>query len=304
MRPMTQHERAARDEIGLMAALRLEMARNTLSQEELLPHCVEVAWRVTRRIAAESARLPGDGHLPPPTSYRWWSTPYVAPLSPTPVEQLLDGTAMQPSGVDDHAFFEVVQWAALSLQIEGTVQRVALDAILLDPVLWPSAADLHHYDDFVLGEAARRLLRRGRYPTAGWLRKNLCLSEHEAHNMTVAAARRHTTLSRIDPDVEKGLMVARLEDYIDRARRGLRPDDEFKGLKQLALVQGLTRNDSLQAVHDQENMVDILARVSGEQQRPALLGGPGGTEGAGTDRAPDMAASEGEAVPEPPHPLS
>jgi hypothetical protein len=69
-------------------------------------------------------------------------------------------------------------------------------------------------------------------------------------------------LGKIDQEVERGLLLARAEDYLARMRRNsIDPKNEIAALKLIAQVTGLTRG--VEPTKDNENldMVDVIAKV-------------------------------------------
>ena len=63
-------------------------------------------------------------------------------------------------------------------------------------------------------------------------------------------------------------MILRLEDYVHRAKEGLNLDAEFKGLKEMALIMGLTAE---QGDNNMGDFVEVMRRISSASSHTAAI---------------------------------
>lgn len=271
--------------------------RGEATLDELYPFVVRVAWRLVRCMArtrgaigpdefledaaarvpgwAEPVALVGEGHDMRDRIVRRLAERRVPLLPPPPPEEWTNGDK-------DPDYYSPASDGPLMLYVETLAKvgnRLGLSnrkagrmgiKPLVDPALvraaMPSPNELCAYERVLVEETTRSIFERGQLETAAWLRKEHGLTEVEAGDL-VRMARRATMAVTVGTDVEmnKAMMVARLEDLARRCRENLDLRAELMTYKSIAVVLGLDRLDAQGS--DIDDMVDIVDEEEEETRR-------------------------------------
>jgi hypothetical protein len=131
---------------------------------------------------------------------------------------------------------------------------------------WPSRGQIMAFEQIVVNEAIDLILEKSSRGVTKELHKAYGLLPHE--QKAVVEMARVEAMEQTDFDVNeaRGLMVLRLEDYIHRSRENLDSRAELWGLKQLAIIQGLSRSEAGDLVSD---FTSVVRSVS-QRQTPRL----------------------------------
>lgn len=125
----------------------------------------------------------------------------------------------------------------------GRLGLHGLDDVETTRVLWPSQLQLLYWEEVLINRTLERLTKKGIPAVRRGLREEEGMTHAESTVMVklaLALAREQT-----DTDVEeqRAIMILRLEDFLQRARDTLELKVELAGLKQLSIVQGLSKTD-------------------------------------------------------------
>lgn len=158
---------------------------------------------------------------------------------------------------------------AKSLRIEeGSVKDPTLGMVglkgMFEPVLvrslFPSRTQLMYYESMVVQEIGEIIATSSVLGAAKTIKHRYGMEPYEVAGMMSLA--RKTLAAQYecrDPDVNRSMMILRLEDYVHRAKEGLNLDAEFKGLKEMALIMGLTAEPG---DNDMGDFVEVMRRIS------------------------------------------
>jgi hypothetical protein len=140
---------------------------------------------------------------------------------------------------------------------------------LLDPetvrLCFPSVTQILTWEEILVGETWRQLVSRGQVGVERWLRHSHGLTDHEAVGLIRMARSWGIMAHQTDPDSDRLIVSAQLDDIALRAREGALPDirAELAARKAQAVVKGLTRGDSDQF---QREVRDAVFEVVSEGQ--------------------------------------
>ncbi|MFG0317742.1 MAG: hypothetical protein ACF8XB_10750 [Planctomycetota bacterium JB042] len=225
------------------------------------------AWRVLRLHSPGTKAAPhgrGLGLLPPPV----------------PEEFVEDGKVVESydprSKADDealHRWLEALDIVVRLLGIErGSTENPQQGFLglryVLDPetvrASWPTRWEVMAFEFHLIEEVLEELTAHGVQAARRKLRDKYWLVDREVSGLVALA--RSAAAGRVQADLEelRALMVLRLEDLAERARDSLDTRVELNALKQLAIVQGLSKTEPEDAVRD---FVDVVAKVSRADKR-------------------------------------
>lgn len=109
----------------------------------------------------------------------------------------------------------------------------------------------------MLVEGSTRSTRRKLYAKHG-------LMEHEVNQVIKMAQARSMEQACGDEDINRSVLVMRLEDYIYRSREAIDRKAELNGIKQLAIILGLTAEQQDNILGD---FVSLMTKVGNDQRR-------------------------------------
>ena len=248
--------------------------RSLTDPKEITQHLLLTAWRITKEIARARGLLNASaetlGSLPPK---QWTITdkdrgvpaPAQSDVPADNTQYLAFNLPLLPAASTDWNYLvEFVCWY-LEVPHHGPL-RLAANLLVEEPALyWPKRAELVAYDLEFVEAVSRKLLKQTRHQVIRSLRRTYGLLQHEAMNLTSLAVRAFEYLSEEDHAAQRGLMIAKLEDFAHRMREAMHPREEMHALKTLAQVQGLTLppKETLQ-----EDLTDVIRRVHQESREP------------------------------------
>lgn len=157
---------------------------------------------------------------------------------------------------------------------------------------WPSVLQIISLETMLVEETLRLLVEESLAQTMRELKQDYNFSTVECNELIKLARACALEVSEGDIDEDRSLMVMRLESFVKRARDSIDLRAELAGLKQLALIQGLSRSDLDNPMKDiieiitegsrerKQKRIDNLAKTSGEL--PEGLTTPSGHEIVGT----------------------
>lgn len=109
---------------------------------------------------------------------------------------------------------------------------------------FPTAAEIASFERVVVQETIAKIVEKGTRDTMKWLEFEFGLTAEEQSAFLRMARNQAMKLVPSDVDADQKFMVLRLEDLARRAREDFHYRDELMVLKQLAVVQGITRMES------------------------------------------------------------
>jgi len=107
--------------------------------------------------------------------------------------------------------------------------------------LFPTTQEILAFERVLIYETLNKLVNSGAHETLVWLADELGIDNQEAINMLGMARRHSNNIVNNDVDEDKRIMVLRLEALAVKARDALDTRTELHILKQLSIVQGITR---------------------------------------------------------------
>lgn len=136
--------------------------------------------------------------------------------------------------------------------------------------LWPNPVQIVAWEEALIKEALDTLRSKGIPETQRILKDRHGLLPRESRVLVRLAIQYAQEVVDADVEEQRALMILRLEDFVSRSRQSMELGHELKGLKQLALVQGLGQSDredtlaqfvSLAQKYDDmdERMIDVKA---------------------------------------------
>lgn len=128
-------------------------------------------------------------------------------------------------------------------------------------LLWPSRMQLIYWEEELIAETVELLTEEGTPKTRKRLREKHGLVRHEVQAMIRMALVRIRELAEGDLEDQRSLMVMRLENYIQRSREAMDLRNELAGIKQMALVLGLTKTDPEDALSAFGNLVKTYDEI-------------------------------------------
>lgn len=152
-------------------------------------------------------------------------------------------------------------------------------AWLIDPetarLAWPSRMQILYWEEVMTQMTLDFLVSKGITKT----RRNFLQEEHGlTHGEATTMIKLAMALSRdqvgMDVEEQRALMILRLEDYVARSQKALELNFELRGLKQLAIVQGLGKTDPEDVMTAFANMAqrfDVIDAQPVAQKQPKRL---------------------------------
>lgn len=138
--------------------------------------------------------------------------------------------------------------------------------------LFPTPLQLISYEVMVIDRTLDYMVKNPGDPKAmSWLYHKHGFTAGEARVIVRLAKSRARVVLETDLEDERAMMQLRLQDIARRAQQGLDLRAELAALKQLSIVQGLSKNDNNDIMAE---FSDVVRAVSSRQQK-ALPGGPG-----------------------------
>lgn len=130
---------------------------------------------------------------------------------------------------------------------------------------WPSRMELVTFEEILISETVDVLIDGSQRTAMQHLRHRYGLLPHEQRGLVEMARVACMEEANYDVDEARGVMVMRLERFIERSRQSYDLRAELGALKQMALVQGLARSEANDLVSDFTN---VVRSVSASATRP------------------------------------
>lgn len=269
---------------------RLKVAFRDPDEEfaELLPERILVAWRIIRPLAFALGLCAEDESLDAATDREPspWTTPRVPDLSVrdqlavrrSTIARVLQfgstGLPLLPPPAGDPL---LAKWccAAAFMARDVGVERSARGRAGLEPFLDPAIAPfcgvtpehLLGLERVIVDETTRIVVESGDAAAVRYYRERYCFSRGEA--MALVRLARSEALRAAPQSIEeaRAITVARLEDFLGRAKETMNMADELRALKELARVQGLTRSEPEDRAGD---FLRVIAEVASRQDAQRL----------------------------------
>lgn len=126
---------------------------------------------------------------------------------------------------------------------------------------WPDLATVAMLEDYVVHDALEKLVRRGHMAARLYLSRRWGLQSYEIDNVVALSRDMGRSFSSSTAEEDKALMSLQLEDFINRARDAGDLRNEVAGIKQQAIVKGISRAQTEDFFSVFHNVVDTTARV-------------------------------------------
>lgn len=231
----------------------------------LAKHVLLVAWRATRGIGVAGKAMKAYEFLGTLAPYQWQKLielPGVSNITMTPetcspaefakaLGVVLPYLACPPGTPANY----VVQWI-----LEEGRDRV------LD--IWPQAEELIRFENMVLAEARGILSNRGRVPMERFFTGRLGMAPSEARDLIKAVMCAYADLGKLDPDVERGILLERAERFYERARKNNQLREEGNAIKLHAQLVGLTREIPTKDGEDDVDLLEVIKAVNAIEGPP------------------------------------
>ena len=257
--------------------------------EETLPHRIAAMWRIVRHTVVVKGLAGQDEKLRDATEIHPcpWTNPTLPFSGPSAQRAMRRGTAatflalharrnglpLLPAGDDE----EVQRWCHAASIVVKDLKVTDTPAGLagVEHILQPRLARYNDvsidmvlaFEDLVIEEAQSAIFQAGERPAMKHLRERLGLTRNEALGLVALARASLTDDIPTSVEIDRAFMVAQLREQIAAAKASLDLDQEFKALKLLAMVQGLTRSEPENAAKD---FLSVVKRVSAEQDAKLL----------------------------------
>lgn len=245
-------------------ALAEAILRDELSDHELQPFRVQVAYRVVRTLLTLSGRAePSKTLMQSLPTLEEWEQPIMAlDRYPRPRHHLLGPLALavpfltgycpiplvdprEPDAESLRQFIDVLT-RAMSLD-RGSLEAPAMGRLGLHMLVenWPSPFELVQYEQDLLLMVHNSISERGRRPTRNQvLVAGLGYTPWEADELLQRAAQVAMRYARTrDVDTDREYAVERAEGIGDRCRQSLDTRGELNALKQIAIATGINQHD-------------------------------------------------------------
>jgi hypothetical protein len=253
----------------------------TRSLDDTIAPRVVVAWRLTRTFARILGLLYIDEYLCEMAPEAWGLSPQGDPnrvpyYHPARLKSIVyDGNVgIRPPNNDQY----LVRWcdtlahAAEELGINmGSKDFPDIGYHGLRPLLnrdtarmaWPTREQLYMFEQILVEDTLQKMTDTSVADAREWVRSRYGVTAHEANEVIKLGRREGVAYAESTPEEDKALMVLRLEKlysqaqiaYDTRAARGV--------LKDLALVQGITRTE---IENPFDNVVEVLGKVREKQK--------------------------------------
>lgn len=133
---------------------------------------------------------------------------------------------------------------------------------------FPSRVQIMTWETLLVDETLELIVQQGVPKATNILKDKYGLASLEVQQLIKMARAKASHMASGDSEEDRGLMILRLEDAARRARESLDIRAELAALKNLAVVQGLSRVEPQDAMSD---FIDIVKTVSvGKRDMPAL----------------------------------
>lgn len=126
--------------------------------------------------------------------------------------------------------------------------------------LYPDISEIVLFEENLVQRILRVMSRNGPLQANRILRMDMCLSQEETRIIELMARRQARQLLEMDQEDERAIMTLRLHDHQRRARQAANLREELQGMKQEAIVRGLTKTQP-------EGFMDVFARVVSETDK-------------------------------------
>jgi hypothetical protein len=237
-----------------------------------------VAWRIVREFARMRGMLRGNEFLADATSTDpGWTEPWqVFPAKHVDVrDALIVGLSRQPLALLPTAAFpldadaierfcDIVHTLGLRLGVRAIAENDSALGLLSDPGIavaaWPMPQEIMDFETAEADRVLRILLARTELAARSVLTQE-GLRETEATTLIGLAKRSAKRLTQSDPEADKGLMMMRLQESLERARDEGKVTAEAAVLRLMASIQGLISSGDQQD-EDVAEMVRSVKRVS------------------------------------------
>lgn len=156
---------------------------------------------------------------------------------------------------------------------EGRMGLLGLNFAETTRALWPGRLQILMWEEELIARTLEKLVKTSLTQTRTWLAEEHGLTRREALTMVKLATRLASQQAGADLEDLRSVMVLRLEDFIHRSKNALDLTQEIKGLKQLAMVQGLTRTDPEDAISAFAGIVKRLDAKEGPRGLPGPVVG-------------------------------
>lgn len=277
-----------------------DFLRRLFAEEAMTPSTRRVylkwlAWRIARELAMRQSLLAYDDGLSslgaPGIDSVWYNPaaaiactcPAVAagkPMSEWSNAGVLlygGGTPLVPTDTHLPRYVEVVRRLASERRlVRGTevapgAWSFAVDALEDDNIVrdWPTPEEVLDFEEAALEHIYKAFVSTSTSEAVDEARALLGVSRFEGGGLVQAAVTQATRVGRLDVEQKRQVMEARLEDVANRAREACDLDQELRALKQLGMVQGLTRTEPVTLVDEIMSSIKSVAATD-VQTKPRL----------------------------------
>lgn len=139
---------------------------------------------------------------------------------------------------------------------------------------FPTRQEVLKLEETLLFETLESYADKGLFPTIALLSTRYDLRKPESLDLIEQAKALAASISPTDSESERALLKLRIEDYVQRARQAFDLRGEMQGLKLLALVTGVTRDEPSNPF---TAFTEAVRKLSGERkngQTPRTIGPP------------------------------
>jgi len=124
---------------------------------------------------------------------------------------------------------------------------------------WPSRSQIVSMEEIVTLETVGLMAEKSQWTVMRILGQKFGLMRHEQKAVVEMARLATLSMSNYDVEEARGMMVLRLERYIERCQESMDLRAELAAMKQLAIVQGLARSESGDLLGDFTKVVTNVA---------------------------------------------
>lgn len=235
--------------------------------ETLRDHLNLLAYRFTRLLVMASQTIPRLGLLSQvPGRPNAWALPLPAQEHPVHIP---GGLSLDPRQCDPTLFGSAL---LSSIHLFSSLMHSPLHMVaqwLLEDlpdrlyVFWPRPPEITSFERDLVYWTQNMVTRKGRAKAMAAAQDKFDLSAEETAILCNQSLATFREIGKIDPDIERGLLLTRLEDYLQRMRKkSLDPKNEFNAMKLHAAIAGLTRaTPSTDRNEDNLDMIDVIAEM-------------------------------------------
>jgi len=139
---------------------------------------------------------------------------------------------------------------------------------LLVRTLFPSRTQLMYYESLIVQEVSEIITKKSVLGAAMTIKDRYGMEPFEiAGIMSLARKTLSAQYESRDPETNRSMMLIRLEDYMERARENLNMEAEFKALKEMSLILGLTTEPGDSSMKD---FAAVMRRIKGKSSMETL----------------------------------